>query len=390
MRSFTVGSYSLVAFVVLACSGSDDGSSGAAGVGGAVSGGNGNMGGATATGSGAVTGGRNGGTGVASAGAGVSRGGANNVGGGASTAGNGATVGGVGTGGATASGTLPGGASSSGGAATVGGNAGSGGASGGATTVGPIPDTPWITGSCGTSTSTLNFETAEFCVSLSKTSQIVTALKPKSVANFDFTPADLAASRSGAGYFHLGDITLRLRQGTSGEWQNVTTSSNRSQVTTQAVSGDVKAAADLTPVLPSNLPLTITRSWGLEGGRLVLRFELKNKSTSTVQIGALGLPMVFNNVITNRSLDQAHATCSFANPYIGNDAGYVQVTRLSGQGPALLVVPDGKTPFEAYNPILNAPKTGSKESGRGVHRSDATWADLRGVPRVDGTQQGLC
>jgi hypothetical protein len=207
----------------------------------------------------------------------------------------------------------------------------------------------------------LNFETAEFCVSLSKTSQTVTALKPKSLSNFDFTPADLVATRSGAGYFHLGDITLRLRQGTSGEWQNVTTAANRTLVTTQTVSGDVKAAADLSLALPSSLPLTITRTWTVEGGRLVLRFELKNKSTSAVQIGALGIPMVFNNVITNRTLDQAHAICSFADPYIGSDAGYLQVTRLSGQGPALLVVPDGKTPFEAYNPILNAPKTGSKD-----------------------------
>ncbi len=29
------------------------------------------------------------------------------------------------------------------------------------------------------------------------------------------------------------------------------------------------------------------------------------------------------------------------------------MTRLNGHGPALLVVPDGMTPFEAYNPILD-------------------------------------
>ncbi|HMJ23892.1 MAG TPA: DUF5695 domain-containing protein, partial [Terriglobales bacterium] len=51
--------------------------------------------------------------------------------------------------------------------------------------------------------------------------------------------------------------------------------------------------------------------------------------------------------------DQAHAVCSFYDPYIGEDAGYLQVTRLTGHGPALLVVPDGKTPLEAYNPILD-------------------------------------
>ena len=63
--------------------------------------------------------------------------------------------------------------------------------------------------------------------------------------------------------------------------------------------------------------------------------------------------MIFNNVLNDRTLDQAHAICSFYDPYIGEDAGYLQVTRLNGHGPALVVVPDGKTPFEAYNPILD-------------------------------------
>ena len=94
--------------------------------------------------------------------------------------------------------------------------------------------------------------------------------------------------------------------------------------------------------------------WALEDGKLALRFTLMNKTGETVQIGALGIPMIFNNVLNDRSLDQAHAICSFYDPYIGEDAGYLQVTRLSGHGPSLLVLPDGKTPFEAYNPILGA------------------------------------
>ena len=67
----------------------------------------------------------------------------------------------------------------------------------------------------------------------------------------------------------------------------------------------------------------------------MLRFELKNRTTEPVQIGALGIPMIFNSVLRNRSLDQAHAACVFYDPYIGEDAGYVQLTRLSGGGPAL-------------------------------------------------------
>src|SRR5438270_10369957 len=39
----------------------------------------------------------------------------------------------------------------------------------------------------------------------------------------------------------------------------------------------------------------------------------------------------------------------------------LQVTRLSGQGPALLVLPEGKTPFEAYNPILGARRSTRSE-----------------------------
>src|SRR5262249_11182479 len=113
--------------------------------------------------------------------------------------------------------------------------------------------------------------------------------------------------------------------------------------------------------LPSDIPLHITRTWVLESNRLVLRFAIKNTSKTEVEVGALGIPMIFNNVLNERSLEEAHAKCSFYDPYIGEDAGYLQVTRLSGHGPALLVVPEGHTPFEAYNPILDkADRFGAK------------------------------
>ena len=202
---------------------------------------------------------------------------------------------------------------------------------------------------------TVDFDTPEFSLSLVRSSQTVAALRPKGAGDFDFTPGDLAVERSNDSYFHLGDITLRLRTGTSGEWKNYSTAAARAPVTALPTSQGVLASADLAPTLPADLPLQITRIWGLEGGKLVLRFTLKNKSQQPVQIGALGISMIFNNVLNKRSLEEAHAKCSFYDPYIGEDAGYVQVTRLSGHGPALLVVPDGRTPFEAYNPILDRP-----------------------------------
>src|SRR5579863_932266 len=200
---------------------------------------------------------------------------------------------------------------------------------------------------------TANYDTPDFTLSLVRSSQTVAALKPKRADGFDFTPGDLLTQRSQNGYFHLGDITIRLRAADSTDWANYSTASARTPVSALPPSAKTLAAADLAPTLPADIPLRITRTWAVDEGKLVLRFVLTNTSAKAVQIGALGIPMVFNNVLNRRTLDQAHAVCSFYDPYIGEDAGYLQVTRLTGHGPALLVVPDGKTPFEAYNPILS-------------------------------------
>lgn len=200
---------------------------------------------------------------------------------------------------------------------------------------------------------TVDFSTPDFTLTLVRSSQTIAALKPKSDSNFDFTPGDLLVSRSQNKYFHLGDLTLRLRAGRSTTWQNYSTAADRKPVTALPAAAPVLAAADLSPSLPADMPLNIVRSWIIENGNLVLRFKLQNRTSQIVQIGALGIPLVFNNVLNDRSLEEAHAKCSFFDPYVGEDAGYVQVTRLTGTGSALLVVPDGNTPFEAYNPILD-------------------------------------
>ena len=58
---------------------------------------------------------------------------------------------------------------------------------------------------------TVNYDTPDFTLNLVRSSQTVAALKPKGADGFDFTPGDLLTERSQNGYFHLGDITLRLR-----------------------------------------------------------------------------------------------------------------------------------------------------------------------------------
>src|SRR5262249_23935282 len=144
-----------------------------------------------------------------------------------------------------------------------------------------------------------------------KASQTVTALEPKSTPGFDFTPADRLSQRSANRYHHLGDLILRVRTGASGPWLKYDTAESHAPVEPLTATAPTLAAANLAPPLPADIPLQITSSWLVENNRLVLRFAIKNRTTQTVELGALGLPMVFNNMLTGRSLKEAHEKCSF-------------------------------------------------------------------------------
>ncbi len=202
----------------------------------------------------------------------------------------------------------------------------------------------------------VTYETPELTLRLVRSSGTVAGLDARDSAakgqeGFDFTPAELLAARSTDGYYHLGDLDLRLREAGTGPWRGYSTALERHSVKALTPERGDLAREDLRPTLPADFPLQVVRSWAVVEGKLALRFTLRNPGTRTIEVGALGIPLIFDNVLSGKSLEEAHAVCSFSDPSIALDAGYVQVTRLNGHGPALLVVPDGKTPFEAYNPI---------------------------------------
>ncbi|HZN06601.1 MAG TPA: DUF5695 domain-containing protein [Pyrinomonadaceae bacterium] len=196
------------------------------------------------------------------------------------------------------------------------------------------------------------YETTDFKIRLDPASQTLVSLQPKNANGFDFAPADRFDKRTANGFHHLGDLILRLRVGET--WKDYDTATDRKPVQPLPVSGKTLAAADLSPTLPQDIPVQITRTWSTDNDRLVLRFEIRNKTTSPIRIGGLGIPVVFNNMLTGRTLEQSHEICSFADPYVGLDGGYLQVTRLSGHGPALVVVGESNTGFEAYQ-LLSEP-----------------------------------
>jgi hypothetical protein len=209
------------------------------------------------------------------------------------------------------------------------------------------------------------FRTPAFSLALRADTQTLTSLAPLAERDFDFLPVDRATERRDAGHYQLGDLTLRLRQ-SDGEWREFSTNHARIPVRALPAEGDTFAAADITASLGADLPLIVERRWRRDGRALALSFTLTNNTTTPVEIGALGFPLPFDNILNDRSLEQAHARASFADPSIANDAGYVQVTRLNGHGPALLVLPlvdEGRTPFEAWRPLDDKLRRGQTFEG---------------------------
>ena len=193
------------------------------------------------------------------------------------------------------------------------------------------------------------FRVGGFTVELRRDTQTLARLSPAGEPGFDFVPGGREAERTGNGYVHIGDLHLRVRSG-NGAWADFSSARNRKPIRRLAPSRGAIAAADITATL-GGVPLTVTREWVNDDGVLALRYTLVNRTDKPVEVGALGMPMVFDNIITDRSLEQAHAQASFVDPYIGRDAGYLQVTRLNGKGPALLVTPEKATPLEVYRVI---------------------------------------
>jgi hypothetical protein len=223
-----------------------------------------------------------------------------------------------------------------------------------------LAQSPWLAlakkpSTLGLENGFLNYDAGGFNLKLVKSSQTVASLRPKMISGFDFVPSDSLKVRSADGLYHLGDINLRLRSSGDEAWAGYSTASKRSAVKKIDMPGAI-VAADLAATLPSSIPLQVIRIWRLRNGKLQLHFQLKNKTNRKIEIGALGIPMIFDNILEGRTLEQTHAKNVFYDPYIGNEAGYLQVTRLSGQAPSLIIAPVGHTPFEAYNP-LNDDKT---------------------------------
>ncbi|KAJ7053973.1 hypothetical protein C8F01DRAFT_1165532 [Mycena amicta] len=202
-------------------------------------------------------------------------------------------------------------------------------------------------GTLGLSDGFLTFNTSIFNVQLVKDSQTLYSLTPKG-STFNFIPTDQMTARANNLNYHLGDVTFRARKVGTTAWISGDSSSARKKLTANTVSGTTLASALLTPTLPTTSLLTITRRWITDTNGVQLLFDVTNSQTVAVEIGALGAPLEFNNIFTGRTAAQTNTICSLFDPYIGQDAGFVQVTPLLGTLPPLVVTPVGQSPLEGW------------------------------------------
>ncbi|KAE8145111.1 hypothetical protein BDV25DRAFT_144960 [Aspergillus avenaceus] len=199
----------------------------------------------------------------------------------------------------------------------------------------------------GLSNGYTKLKTSNFDFQLVADAQILASLKPTG-SDFDFLPSDYLSYRAANGQYHIGDITYRYRTTDQKEWTAGDSSQDRAAV--RSLENDALAAADMGPTLPSGSSLKVVREWIEVDGDLGLSFTLTNQGNSTIELGSLGFPIESNSIFTNRTADEVTAQCSLLDPYIGLDAGYLQLTPTSGTGPALIITPlaNTSTPLEAW------------------------------------------
>lgn len=150
----------------------------------------------------------------------------------------------------------------------------------------------------------------------------------------------------------LGDVSLRVRPSASRTPYSLLATSQAATVTpiVPLPAGELAAAS----IALSDKTLQLERHYAAatDGHGLRMWFTLTNKGSAAVEVGAWGATMMFKDMSVHypgkMSLDSMAATDSFIDPAICGQHGFVSVTRMTGEGAVLLIVPENGTDFQAY------------------------------------------
>ena len=113
-----------------------------------------------------------------------------------------------------------------------------------------------------------------------------------------------------------------------------------------AVPSGALASADVSGALAlggslSSVPFRAIRTWRFSDGgdAIIMQWNLTNTGHIALEFGGIGFRMLFANNWTDLATQEAYGRCIVAEPSIVGDGGHVQVNRLNGASPSLLVTP---------------------------------------------------
>ena len=143
------------------------------------------------------------------------------------------------------------------------------------------------------------------------------------------------------------------------------------------------AAANLTGTLATNLSLALERHYVRADHGVQMRFELTNKGSTAIEVGA-GAAMVFDTMAAKqRDLDGMAGNCSFVDPAICGEGGWVSATRMTGTGGVLLVVPEEGIGVQAWRLMRESSVPWAYElTSLSKAWAEDEWKDAKGAPWV--------
>lgn len=174
----------------------------------------------------------------------------------------------------------------------------------------------------------------------------------------------------------FGDIVLRYRVG-DGEWKHASTA--RSGATRHVSSlpegrgvGAVVEYSGQAHETDAINGLDLKETYQVEGDALTWRIQISNQSSAPVEIGDLGLPLLFNSYYAKDPV-ATYTQRVIRHSYIEGDDSFIFWMRPDGKGPILLMTPGRGTHLEYFN---SRTKKSSADAPDSVFAQRGAWEGL--------------
>ena len=200
-----------------------------------------------------------------------------------------------------------------------------------------------------------HLENAAFCVQFDNASAGVMRLDSPAdsygtnyvIGSSDYPEFAVADSR------WFGDVVFRFRSG-AGPWQHASTAgSRRARTVESSNTPEEKRILFHYRSDPASMDgirgFDLDEAYELRGGVLLWSLTLHNQTDEPLEIGDIGLPLLFNTIYA-RDPAVTYQKRVIRHSYIAGDNSFIFWTRANGDGPYLLMFPRAGTHLEFFEP----------------------------------------